>query len=99
MFRMDTSRRFFSRSIVAGEFKENLLKAHSDGSHFEKVVSSLNNGFRHLRANVLPCGKFEFDGAVWFGVDITHTFDLCDLGRSEERRVGKECRSRWSPYH
>ena len=21
------------------------------------------------------------------------------LGRSEERRVGKECRSRWSPYH
>ena len=22
-----------------------------------------------------------------------------DLNRSEERRVGKECRSRWSPYH
>ena len=22
-----------------------------------------------------------------------------DQGRSEERRVGKECRSRWSPYH
>ena len=21
------------------------------------------------------------------------------IGRSEERRVGKECRSRWSPYH
>ena len=21
------------------------------------------------------------------------------LPRSEERRVGKECRSRWSPYH
>jgi len=21
------------------------------------------------------------------------------MGRSEERRVGKECRSRWSPYH
>ena len=24
---------------------------------------------------------------------------LCGNGRSEERRVGKECRSRWSPYH
>ena len=24
---------------------------------------------------------------------------LADEGRSEERRVGKECRSRWSPYH
>ena len=23
---------------------------------------------------------------------------FCDY-RSEERRVGKECRSRWSPYH
>src|ERR1039457_4474917 len=28
--------------------------------------------------------------------------DMCLVdfeGRSEERRVGKECRSRWSPYH
>src|SRR5258707_3614272 len=24
---------------------------------------------------------------------------LCPGVRSEERRVGKECRSRWSPYH
>ena len=24
---------------------------------------------------------------------------LFDIDRSEERRVGKECRSRWSPYH
>ena len=26
-------------------------------------------------------------------------FELYDSNRSEERRVGKECRSRWSPYH
>ena len=24
---------------------------------------------------------------------------MADSSRSEERRVGKECRSRWSPYH
>ena len=24
---------------------------------------------------------------------------LAEQTRSEERRVGKECRSRWSPYH
>ena len=24
---------------------------------------------------------------------------LLEANRSEERRVGKECRSRWSPYH
>ena len=29
------------------------------------------------------------------GVFIGDSFE----GRSEERRVGKECRSRWSPYH
>ena len=26
-------------------------------------------------------------------------FAASDFARSEERRVGKECRSRWSPYH
>ena len=25
--------------------------------------------------------------------------DVIVFDRSEERRVGKECRSRWSPYH
>ena len=29
----------------------------------------------------------------------THTRDMIILPRSEERRVGKECRSRWSPDH
>ena len=27
------------------------------------------------------------------------TKELVETARSEERRVGKECRSRWSPYH
>src|SRR2546430_17210006 len=27
------------------------------------------------------------------------TAEFADRQRSEERRVGKECRSRWSPYH
>ena len=29
--------------------------------------------------------------------DANHVYQF--LLRSEERRVGKECRSRWSPYH
>ena len=29
---------------------------------------------------------------------VYHRFSE-NMGRSEERRVGKECRSRWSPYH
>src|SRR2546430_10442896 len=31
-------------------------------------------------------------------VDAVNAF-LTTPNRSEERRVGKECRSRWSPYH
>ena len=34
--------------------------------------------------------------------DVTKTKEKTEAGyaaRSEERRVGKECRSRWSPYH
>ena len=26
-------------------------------------------------------------------------YSIFRVARSEERRVGKECRSRWSPYH
>src|SRR5574344_3166995 len=32
-------------------------------------------------------------------LDLAHRDPLIEWSRSEERRVGKECRSRWSPYH
>src|SRR5258707_15226451 len=31
--------------------------------------------------------------------DRQRSLEVMRWGRSEERRVGKECRSRWSPYH
>ena len=34
-----------------------------------------------------------------FGEGFELTFKKALSQRSEERRVGKECRSRWSPYH
>src|SRR3989338_4598179 len=33
------------------------------------------------------------------GIDYSSIREACKNYRSEERRVGKECRSRWSPYH
>src|SRR5256885_16808310 len=41
--------------------------------------------------------KLDLDGAVNRGSNDRG--ELQAIGRSEERRVGKECRSRWSPYH
>src|SRR3712207_9219299 len=44
-------------------------------------------------------GRFP-EGAVRLNrVLAARARELEDLVRSEERRVGKECRSRWSPYH
>ena len=40
--------------------------------------------------------KYRFELSAGGGRKITFA-DPFD--RSEERRVGKECRSRWSPYH
>src|ERR1019366_8493580 len=37
-------------------------------------------------------------GALWFDKNFAFLPNLQEL-RSEERRGGKECRSRWSPYH
>src|SRR3712207_8084244 len=43
-------------------------------------------------------------GSAYAGMAIYDTMqyvrpDVSTVCRSEERRVGKECRSRWSPYH
>ena len=36
----------------------------------------------------------------WYGREPRPGFTKATVcARSEERRVGKECRSRWSPYH
>src|SRR3712207_8162104 len=37
-------------------------------------------------------------GEYFFRCDL-HPTSMVGTVRSEERRVGKECRSRWSPYH
>ena len=39
--------------------------------------------------------KFQIISGI---LSVTGSISLIQL-RSEERRVGKECRSRWSPYH
>ena len=56
-----------------------------DGSSV-KAGDILAEGLDNSRSLVAP-----FDGVVEAAEDTAE--------RSEERRVGKECRSRWSPYH
>ena len=43
--------------------------------------------------------KINGDMFFKFGLAVGTYFNNKKKLRSEERRVGKECRSRWSPYH
>ena len=57
---------------------------------------------RMLGGSLVKVAVLGFGGTNTF--DLTVTFPAPDsmgvaFERSEERRVGKECRSRWSPYH
>src|ERR1035437_6263470 len=47
--------------------------------------------FDHRKLLAMPAEQREAQIAKWTDTMKAH--------RSEERRVGKECRSRWSPYH
>ena len=53
--------------------------------------------FNMFSGKGLTMADVEKDGAVQRYVYPAFTTD--GAMRSEERRVGKECRSRWSPYH
>ena len=60
-----------------------------DGSEIQSVIDSDSMYVRAL--------KFLFEANQKGLIDPESTTQ--DFDRSEERRVGKECRSRWSPYH
>jgi len=54
--------------------------------------------------NIWPAGILSSSpadrGQSIRGIAVRGNFEMLDaVVRSEERRVGKECRSRWSPYH
>src|SRR5690348_17666150 len=55
------------------------------------IVHLVEPGHEESRFSVQP-GELE---KYFEGWDILHYYE----GRSEERRVGKECRSEWSAYH
>src|SRR2546427_6190080 len=73
---------------------------------------SVNMGVQRLLDTGLPVSVSVMFACPWYqeAVDILKRHPEVSVGihltlnsewkyRSEERRVGKECRSRWSPYH
>ena len=61
-------------------------------AEFMKFREELNSNAEHVLV--------EADQEYAHELDKFYNFkEIAALLRSEERRVGKECRSRWSPYH
>ena len=83
----------FPRSIHSG-YDVNFLDAQLQREN-KAYIDSLHPNPEALQLGQKRlCGIADwtsgfFPGSLWYAYEL----------RSEERRVGKECRSRWSPYH
>ena len=64
---------------------------------YKKPGRYRNKKWSGKKAGVLP--QQELVSIKSVGAAATRNGQYKKRGRSEERRVGKECRSRWSPYH
>ena len=74
-------------ATLAGCKNEDISKKET-----EKPVITLGSD------NYPPYNYLNEDG-IPTGIDVELATEAFKRMRSEERRVGKECRSRWSPYH
>ena len=84
-----TDRSFFN--VITGRVCNRMKDAEFTLSN-KKYKLNNNNGNNHLHG-----GSTGFNKRLWTIDSIDENKD--EVIRSEERRVGKECRSRWSPYH
>ena len=74
-------------TIPMYKIERTTIKMNPDhGCRYKELTSALNERQQSDRSYLAACYLLSADEDI---------FDI----RSEERRVGKECRSRWSPYH
>jgi len=80
---------------------EALLAFQADPDSFDILVTDLT--MPGLTGRELACEvqslRPDFPIIICSGYNKFSNQESADSLRSEERRVGKECRSRWSPYH
>ena len=67
-------------------------------THIDETLRALDDVVRSGKARYVGCSNFHAY-QVARALGRSEAQGVVRFDRSEERRVGKECRSRWSPYH
>src|SRR5256885_16873937 len=85
---------------VAEKYQD--LKASEPFRHLQERISGLETAIadrREVYNDAVNTNNVRIDAFPDALIARLGDFPPAQLLRSEERRVGKECRSRWSPYH
>ena len=69
------------------------------GNHIRTYIIDRNINYTNVCTAKCTFCAFRRDGDEHDAYILSYDELLQKVKRSEERRVGKECRSRWSPYH
>src|SRR2546422_10929580 len=75
-----------------------MTSRHERHSGPDAVTVGLHSDCSNRKRIVLSATSVEEQGGRIILI-VHHDVHIAVIVRSEERRVGKECRSRWSPYH
>src|SRR2546430_15037632 len=85
---------------------KSIVSAERYDAPMRQVAVGLNVGILfkptatwRIGASYRSAETMDFKGTATITQISTGNAQLDAIVRSEERRVGKECRSRWSPYH
>src|SRR3712207_3057429 len=98
-FDLELVRRIADQGYLGAIVPEEYGGAGLDYRTYGLVVEEIGRGDSAMRTVVSVQTSLVCSTLVRWGSEEQKRDLLPKLCRSEERRVGKECRSRWSPYH
>ena len=70
------------------------MELYDNEAMFAELCEQMKNYYQARNAKLRKRDLEKEKDQAWY-----RKKNMLGMMRSEERRVGKECRSRWSPYH